>query len=94
MTYEQKRPDQNPPSPGVKVPEIESQSASVGSTGPDLSKFYSAPIGRGDACIPVGQTPDVGDYIDDDVSRADGPLFDGPQAYPSSKLHSGVDAEK
>ena len=94
MPYDEKQPDQSPPSPGVKVSAIPGATADFGATGPSLDKFYTESIGRGDACIPAGQVPDVGDYVDDDVSRPDGPLFDGPQAYPSAKLHSGVDAEK
>lgn len=92
MAYDVKKPDQNPPSEGVKVAQIPGQTEGFGPTGPSLEKFYTQSIGRGDECItPV---PEVGDYVDDDVSRPDGPLFDGPQAYPSAQLHSGIEAEK
>lgn len=89
MAYTENVPEQSPPSPGVKIDKISGQSDGVG---PDTEKFYHKDIGVGAECITP--TPDVGDYEDDDVSRPDGPLFDGPQAYPSAKLHSGVDSEK
>jgi hypothetical protein len=70
------------PAPGVKVDSIDPTPE-----GPNTDIFYKAHIGRGDSCIPVGQVPDVGDYQDDDVSHPQGPLFDGPQATPSSGLN-------
>jgi hypothetical protein len=94
MAYSEIQPEQAPASPGVKVETIPGQTDSVGGTGPDMSKFYGTAIGMGDKCIPSGQVPDTGDYADDEVSKPTGPLFDGPQAWPSSQLHSGVDAEK
>ncbi len=89
MAYSEKPTSETPASPGVKVPAIPSATESAG---PDTEKFYHEDIGMGQEC--VKQNPDVGDYIDDDVSRPDGPLFDGPQAYPSAQLHSGADSEK
>lgn len=58
--------------------------------GANQEQFYSKDIGRGDECIT--EKPDVGDYGDDDVSRPDGQLFAGPQAWSSDKLH-GSDEE-
>lgn len=72
----------DPKSSGVKVDPIDSTPE-----GPNTDIFYKAHIGRGDQCIPNGQVPDVGDYQDDDVSHPQGPLFDGPQASPSSQLN-------